>query len=96
MMEFLENSDIGCSTCAGAGSQIMSNAGEVDIIIIDEAGQAKEPDALFPLSRFLTPTAVVLFIGDTKQLGPTILSHGITVRNILEQSIMERLLPSLT
>jgi superfamily I DNA and/or RNA helicase len=88
MMELLENSDIVCSTCAGAGSQIMSNAGEFDIIIIDEAGKATEPDELVPLSLFLTPTAVVMFIGDKKQLGPTILSHDITVWNILGTSIM--------
>jgi superfamily I DNA and/or RNA helicase len=90
MMELLDNSDIVCSTCAGAGSQRMSNAGEFDIIIIDEAGQATEPDALVPLSRFLTSTAVVLFICDTK-FGPTILSHNIIVRDILLTSIMERL-----
>jgi helicase MOV-10 len=69
----------------------MSNAVEFDIIIIDEAGQATDPDALVPLSRFLNPTAVVLFIGDTKQSGPTILSHDISVRDFLGTLIMERL-----
>jgi superfamily I DNA and/or RNA helicase len=64
----------------------MSNAGDIDIIIIDEAGQATEPDALVPLSLFLIATAVVLFIGDTKQLGPTILSPAISVRDILGHS----------
>jgi AAA domain len=62
-MELLENSDIAVSNYAGAGSQVLSNAAEFDITIIDEAGQATEPDALVSLSRFLTPTAVVLFIG---------------------------------
>jgi AAA domain len=63
VMELSENSDIPVSNCAGAGYQVLSNAAKFHIIIIDEAVQATEPDALVPLSRFLTPTAVVLLIG---------------------------------
>ena len=72
--------DIVFSTCSTAGSEAMKNAGNFDFIIVDEAGQVCEPDALIPLARFLKQSTVVAIVGDTQQLGPTILSQDRTVR----------------
>ena len=60
----------------------MKNPGNFDFIIVDEAGQVCEPDALIPLARFLKQSTVVAIVGDTQQLGPTILSQDRTVRSI--------------
>jgi superfamily I DNA and/or RNA helicase len=83
--------DVVLSTCFTAGSEVMKKAGNFDFIIIDEAGQVFEPDALIPLARFLKQTTVVAIVGDTQLLGPTILSQDTIVRSILGNSFMARI-----
>jgi AAA domain len=89
--DFLGCCDIVFSTCAGAGAQVMRNAGKFDVILIDEAGQVTEPDALIPLWQNVSETTVVIIVGDTKQLGPTAVSQNKSVRKILGTSFMERI-----
>jgi superfamily I DNA and/or RNA helicase len=69
----------------------MRNGGKFDIILIDEAGQVTEPDALIPLWQNVSETTVVIIVGDTKQLGPTVVSQNESVRKILGTSFMERI-----
>jgi superfamily I DNA and/or RNA helicase len=67
----------------------MRNAGKFDVILIDEAGQVTEPEALIPICKNVSETAVVLIVSETKQLGQTVISQNESVRKILGTSFME-------
>ncbi|XP_052190546.1 probable RNA helicase SDE3 [Diospyros lotus] len=49
--------------------------GDFSHILLDEAGQASEPETMVPLSHFCKRGTVVVLAGDPMQLGPVILSN---------------------
>ncbi len=79
----LLRSEVVCTTLAGAGMDLLLDftmehrtKGDVcafDVLVVDEATQATEPDLLVALRH--CPPHVVL-VGDHMQLPPTVLSHG--------------------
>jgi len=60
-----------------------------DVVIIDEASQAVEPAALIPL-QWLKPDGLIVLVGDSKQLAPTVISRA-AVKAHYTQSLFERL-----
>eukprot|EP00038_Savillea_parva_P009873 m.186395 g.186395 ORF g.186395 m.186395 type:complete len:464 (+) comp16756_c0_seq1:295-1686(+) len=65
--------------------------GFFDLIVMDEAGQAPEPEAVAVLASLLDPAhGQLVLAGDPKQLGPII--HGDMCKRLgLEMSLLERL-----
>lgn len=61
--------------------------GQFDMILIDEAGQAIEPELLCAMARAAGPHASYVLIGDDKQLAPTVLSKAAAA---LASSLFER------
>ncbi|KAH9618772.1 hypothetical protein KSS87_008059 [Heliosperma pusillum] len=64
--------------------------GNFSHVILDEAGQASEPETMVPISNLCHKDTVIVLAGDPKQLGPVIFSpdaknHG------LAKSYLERL-----
>ena len=64
--------------------------GHFDVMVIDESGQAMEPEALAAASMLLGDGQLVL-AGDPKQLGPVI-HHGLAKEHGLSTSVLERLM----
>ncbi|XP_065069424.1 probable helicase senataxin isoform X2 [Rhopilema esculentum] len=93
---FLKNAHIICCTLSGAGSKHMVKAFRTDndmrvapfaCVIIDEAGQCCEPDALIPMQY---GASKLVLVGDPAQLPATILSQRAS-RYGYGQSLFERI-----
>ncbi|CAM6054812.1 unnamed protein product [Sphagnum tenellum] len=84
--EILQNADVVCCTCVGAGDPRLQKY-EFRTVLIDEATQAAEPECLIPL---VMGAKQVVFVGDHKQLGPVILNKK-AAKAGLSQSLFERL-----
>ncbi|XP_021175631.2 putative helicase mov-10-B.1 [Fundulus heteroclitus] len=70
--------------------------GHYSYIIVDEAGQAIEPECLVPIAGLLKPErGQVVLAGDPKQLGPIIISK-IADGNGLGLSLLERLMTEIS
>jgi hypothetical protein len=65
--------------------------GAFDLIVIDEAGQAMEPEAIACVAGLLAPDGQMVLSGDPKQLGPVI-HHGLAKTFGLATSYLERLM----
>lgn len=59
-------------------------------VIVDEAGEATEPETLVPMS-VASPDALLCLLGDHFQLGPLVLSNWAARFSKLEASMIERL-----
>ena len=72
----LMKADVVVCTCSNTYGSTLAGV-RFDSVVIDEAGQAVEPEALMPITR---GAQRVTLIGDTKQLGPVVksrrASHG--------------------
>ncbi|XP_069832972.1 RNA helicase Mov10l1 isoform X1 [Dendropsophus ebraccatus] len=81
------------STCSSAGMfyQIGLRVGHFTHVIIDEAGQASEPECLIPLGLVSEITGQIVLAGDPMQLGPVIKSR-IALAYGLSVSFLERLM----
>ncbi|XP_057315137.1 uncharacterized protein LOC130656324 [Hydractinia symbiolongicarpus] len=96
-MNLLLQADVICCTLSGAGCKAMNrafkNTSQIPFrcVIIDEAGQCSEPDALIPLQY--GPSKLVL-VGDPAQLPATVLSQRASRYNF-GQSLFERLFNAL-
>lgn len=96
-INLLLQADIICCTLSGAGCKAMNrafkNTSQIPFrcVIIDEAGQCSEPDALIPLQY--GPSKLVL-VGDPAQLPATVLSQRASRYNF-GQSLFERLFNAL-
>lgn len=69
-MDVISDADVVCSTCSTAGS-MRFNKTVFRHVLIDEAAQAIEPEALIPLTH---GAERVVLVGDQKQMGPLIFS----------------------
>ncbi|XP_075713319.1 RNA helicase Mov10l1 isoform X2 [Rhinoderma darwinii] len=81
------------STCCSAGMfyQIGLRVGHFTHVVIDEAGQASEPECLIPLGLVSEVTGQIILAGDPMQLGPVIKSR-IALAYGLSISLLERLM----
>ena len=75
LKEVINNADVICATCIGSRHDHLRHLdpNSVGLILMDEASQASELEALVPLTAF--PCSQIIFIGDQNQLPPTILSN---------------------
>jgi regulator of nonsense transcripts 1 len=85
--ELLENADVVCCTCAGAGDPRLSKF-IFQYVLLDEATQACEPEALIPL---VMGAKQVVLVGDHQQLGPVIMNKKAAVAGF-SKSMFERLI----
>ncbi len=69
----LSSADLVFCTLCVAGSHVVRTMKSVEVLVVDEAAQAVEPEVLIPLS--LSPKRLLL-AGDPQQLGATICSQG--------------------
>ena len=69
----LSSADLVFCTLCVAGSHVVRTMKPVEVLVVDEAAQAVEPEVLIPL--MLSPKRVLL-AGDPQQLGATICSHA--------------------
>ncbi|KAM6425236.1 RNA helicase Mov10l1 [Rhynochetos jubatus] len=81
------------TTCSSAGLfyQTAIRLGHFTHVILDEAGQASEPETLIPLALISEAKGQIVLVGDPKQLGPVIKSK-ITLTFGLNISLLERLI----
>ncbi len=84
--KILNDAEVVCATNSTAGSEIM-NGRNFDLLVLDEATQSTEPEALIPLVK--ADRAVLA--GDHRQLPPTILNKEAGEKG-LAVSLFERLL----
>ncbi|KAJ3147016.1 hypothetical protein HDU89_005824 [Geranomyces variabilis] len=85
--EIIQNADVVCCTCVGAGDPRLQKY-DFRTVLIDEATQAAEPECLIPI---VMGAKQVVFVGDHKQLGPVILNKK-AAKAGLSQSLFERLI----
>ncbi|XP_068525765.1 RNA helicase Mov10l1 isoform X2 [Anas acuta] len=81
------------TTCSSAGMfyQTAVRLGHFTHVILDEAGQASEPESLIPIGLISEANGQIVLVGDPKQLGPVIKSK-IALAFGLNMSLLERLL----
>ncbi|KAI4471093.1 dna2/nam7 helicase family [Holotrichia oblita] len=81
------------STCTSIGAlySMSLSKGQFSHIVIDEAGQATEPEIMIPLSFLDMSSGQCILAGDPMQLGPVVCSKYATEFGLCE-SFMERLL----
>ncbi|GLC57612.1 ATP-dependent helicase NAM7 [Pleodorina starrii] len=85
-MEVLENADVVCTTCVGAGDPRLSNF-RFQHVLIDESTQAAESECLIPM---VLGAKQVILVGDHCQLGPVIMCKKAAEAGLC-QSLFERL-----
>ncbi|XP_021240406.1 RNA helicase Mov10l1 isoform X2 [Numida meleagris] len=80
------------TTCSSAAMfyQIGIRLGHFTHVILDEAGQASEPESLIPVGLISEANGQIVLVGDPKQLGPVIKSR-IAMAFGLNISLLERL-----
>jgi regulator of nonsense transcripts 1 len=83
----LDNADVVCCTCSGAGDNRLLNV-RFRTTLIDESTQATEPECLIPIVHGCKQ---VILVGDHQQLGPVITNRK-AAKAGLRQSLFERLI----
>jgi regulator of nonsense transcripts 1 len=84
--DILHAADVICTTCVGAGDPRLKNF-RFRQVLIDEATQAIEAEALIPI---VMGSKQVIFVGDHCQLGPVVMCKA-AAKAGLTQSLFERL-----
>ncbi|SPQ20996.1 eca76333-605f-4abb-92be-fccacf2a050c [Thermothielavioides terrestris] len=84
--EILNNADVVCCTCVGAGDPRLAKM-KFRNVLIDESTQSAEPECMIPL---VLGSKQVVLVGDHKQLGPVIMNKK-AAKAGLNQSLFERL-----
>ncbi|RKP10557.1 AAA domain-containing protein, partial [Thamnocephalis sphaerospora] len=82
----IEEADVLCTTCIGAGSEDLRSV-SLPLVIIDEGSQCTEPQCLVPLTKGAKHAVI---IGDHKQLPPLILDAE-AQKGGLGLSLLERM-----
>lgn len=85
--KILNNADVVCCTCSGAGDGRLVNM-RFRTTLIDESTQATEPECLIPIVHGCKQ---VILVGDHQQLGPVITNRK-AAKAGLKQSLFERLI----
>lgn len=85
--EILKSADVICTTCVSA-FDLRLRGYKFKQVLIDEATQATEPEALLPI---LKGAKHVILVGDHCQLGPVIMCKK-AAKAGLNQSLFERLI----
>ncbi|KAK7236148.1 nonsense-mediated decay protein [Aureococcus anophagefferens] len=70
----------------GAHQLIEASSGEFSLVVVDEAAQTTEPAVLCALAA--AKADQIVFVGDTKQLPPTVVSEDAALRRALATSPM--------
>jgi len=83
----LQNADVICCTCVGSGDPRLANF-RFRQVLVDEATQATEPEALIPIVR---GAKQLVMVGDHCQLGPVVMCKK-AARAGLSRSLFERLI----
>ena len=86
--ELLSAADAVFCTCCVAGGYAVRNMAGVDVLVIDEAAQAVEPEVALP---FLCRPACCVLAGDPRQLGATLVSGPARAAGF-DQSVLARLM----
>lgn len=86
----VDEAEVICATLTGLDDEMLGDR-EYDLCVIDEAGQATEPQCWIPLPR----SKRLVLAGDHRQLPPTIISSE-AQKGGLGESLMERLCNRLT
>ena len=81
--------DIVWGTLEGSGDTIAKTGEKVQYALIDECGQAHEPNAVITISS-VDPKGHVVLVGDHQQLPPTVFSKEAEWEN-LNMSLLHRL-----
>ncbi|WPH02314.1 DNA-binding protein SMUBP-2, protein [Acrodontium crateriforme] len=84
--EILQNADVICCTCVGAGDPRLAKL-KFRTVLIDESTQSAEPECMIPL---VLGCKQVVLVGDHQQLGPVIMNKK-AAKAGLNQSLFERL-----
>ena len=84
--EILQNADVICCTCVGAGDPRLAKF-KFRTVLIDESTQSAEPECMIPL---VLGCKQVVLVGDHQQLGPVIMNKK-AAKAGLNQSLFERL-----
>ncbi|XP_026759313.2 probable RNA helicase armi [Galleria mellonella] len=82
---------IGTCCCLGTLAQMGLPKGHFTHIIIDEAGQATEPEIMIPMTFIDKDSGQIILAGDPMQLGPVILSKYCQEFN-MDESYLSRIL----
>ena len=92
-LQVLESYKVIVSTCGNASFpyNIGMKIGHFTHILVDEAGQASEPEVLCAIKAIVGPSTRTILSGDPKQLGPVIRS-SIARELGLGKSYLERLM----
>ncbi|KAK7492584.1 hypothetical protein BaRGS_00016250, partial [Batillaria attramentaria] len=85
--ELLQDADVICCTCAGAGDPRLARM-QFHSVLIDESAQATEPECMIPV---VLGCRHLILVGDHCQLGPVVVCKQ-AARAGLSQSLFERLL----
>ena len=83
------NAPVVVASCVGAHQLIEASSGEFSLVVVDEAAQTTEPAVLCALAA--AKADQIVFVGDTKQLPPTVVSEDAALRRALATSPMSRL-----
>ncbi|MES1919775.1 Regulator of nonsense transcripts 1-like protein [Bonamia ostreae] len=84
--ELLENADVICATCVGAGDPRLRDY-RFKQVVIDESTQATEPEVLIPITK---GAKQIVLIGDHCQLGPVVMCKKAASAGF-DRSLFERL-----
>ncbi|KAL4227542.1 ATP-dependent helicase NAM7 [Mactra antiquata] len=84
--ELLQNADVICCTCVGAGDPRLAKM-QFRSVLIDESTQATEPECMIPV---VLGCRQLILVGDHCQLGPVVMCKK-AARAGLSQSLFERL-----
>lgn len=84
--DLLQNADVICCTCVGAGDPRLAKM-QFRSVLIDESTQATEPECMIPV---ILGCRQLVLVGDHCQLGPVVMCKK-AARAGLSQSLFERL-----
>lgn len=63
-------------TCSLSSHDVLADRFQPNVLFVDEAGQATEPDMVIPMFSFHKSLQAVFLSGDVKQLRPVVLNKG--------------------
>ena len=84
--DLLQNADVICTTCVGAGDPRLSKF-RFRAVLVDESTQATEPECMVPI---VLGAKQVILVGDHCQLGPVVMCKKAGAAGLC-QSLFERL-----